>query len=62
MSLAFLMVKVSEEVSEDADCYRVKACLTKILLENLVVSDSSGFSPDKPGNKSEGATRVTFMK
>ena len=28
--------EVSEEESEDAYCYRVKACLTKKSLENLV--------------------------
>ena len=43
----------------------MKACLTKKSLENLVgklVSDSYGFSLDKPENKSEGATRVTFQR
>ena len=39
--------------------------MTKKSLENLVgklVSDSYGFSLDKPENKSEGATRVTFQR
>ena len=56
---------ICEEESEDTYCYRVKACLTKKLLGNLVgmlVSDSYGFSLDKPENKSEGSTRVTFQR
>ena len=42
-----------------------KFLLTKKLLANLVdklVSDSYGFSLDKPENKAEGATRVTFQR
>ena len=41
-----------------------KLCLTKKSLENLVgklVSDFYGFPLDKPENKTEGATRVTFQ-
>ena len=42
-----------------------KLVWTKKSLENLVgklVSDCCGFSLDKPENKSEGATRVTFQR
>ena len=57
--------KICEEESEDAYCYCVNACLTKKSLENLVgklVSDSYGFPLDKPENRSEGTTRVTFQR
>ena len=57
--------EISEEESEDAYCYRVKACLTKKLLENLLgklVSDTYGFSLDKPENESEGVTTFTFQR
>ena len=57
--------EISEEESEDAYCNWAKACLTMKLLENFVgklVSDTYGFSLDKPENKSEGATRFTFQR
>ena len=57
--------EISEEESEDAYCYWVKACLTIKLLENLVgklVSDIYGCSLDKSENKCEGATRVILQR
>ena len=54
--------EISGEESKDAYCYRVKACLTKKSLEIRIISDSCCFSLDKPENKSEGATRVTFHR
>ena len=57
------------EISEERERRHLlllsKSLLTKKSLENFVgklVSDSYGFSLDKPENKSEGSTRVTFQR
>ena len=58
--------EISEEEREmTLTATEQKLCLTKKSLDNLVgklVSDSYGFSLDKPENKTEGATRVTFQR